>query len=51
VAQGRDGNLYSRTARGGVNSNRVGDIFQVTPAGALKIVYSFSLIAPVPSGQ
>ena len=47
VALGRDGNLYSTTARGGVNSNGVGDIFQVTPAGTLKIVHSFSLgVAP-----
>jgi uncharacterized repeat protein (TIGR03803 family) len=41
VAQGRDGNLYSTTARGGVNG--VGDIFQVTPAGTQKILHSFSL--------
>ena len=47
VAQGRDGNLYSTTARGGVNQSGVGDIFQVTPAGTQKIVHTFSLgVAP-----
>src|ERR1017187_3150160 len=45
VAQGRDGNLYTTTARGGVNA--AGAIFQVTPAGALKTIHSFSLgVAP-----
>src|ERR1039457_558606 len=45
VAQGRDSNLYTTTARAGVNAE--GAIFQVTPAGALKTIYSFSLgVAP-----
>jgi uncharacterized repeat protein (TIGR03803 family) len=44
VAQGRDGNLYSTTARGGINVGDIaGTIFQVTPAGTLKIVHGFSL--------
>src|ERR1039457_7251342 len=44
VAQGRDGNLYSTTLRGGINQSDIaGTIFQVTPAGTLKIVHSFSL--------
>jgi uncharacterized repeat protein (TIGR03803 family) len=47
VAQGRDGNLYSTTARGGVNQSGEGAIFQVTPAGTLTTVHSFSLgVAP-----
>jgi uncharacterized protein (TIGR03437 family) len=46
VAQGRDGNLYTTTARSGVNG--AGAIFQVTPAGALKTIHSFSGgVAPV----
>ena len=48
VAQGRDGNLYSTTARGGFNvGDNAGTIFQVTPAGTLKIVHAFNLgVAP-----
>jgi hypothetical protein len=43
VAQGRDGNLYSTTARGGFNvADTGGTKFQVTPAGTLKIVHAFS---------
>src|ERR1035437_3894049 len=48
VAQGRDGNLHSTTAGGGFNvGDTAGTIFQVTPAGTLKIVHAFSLgVAP-----
>lgn len=45
IAQGRDGNLYSSTCYGGVNDG--GAIFQITPAGALALLYSF----PGPSGS
>ena len=46
VAQGRDGNLYSTTMRGGINQASIsGTIFQVTPAGALKVVYGFNLVS------
>ncbi len=38
VAQGRDGNLYS-TAAGGENG--AGAVFQITPAGTEKVLYSF----------
>jgi uncharacterized repeat protein (TIGR03803 family) len=44
IAQGRDGNLYSSTCYGGVNDG--GAIFQITPAGALTLLYSF----PGPTG-
>ncbi|MGA9963911.1 MAG: choice-of-anchor tandem repeat GloVer-containing protein [Terriglobales bacterium] len=39
VAQGRDGNLYSG-AQGGTDG--YGAIFQITPAGALNVLYSFT---------
>ena len=38
VAQGRDGNMYGTTENGGAN---VGTVFQLTPAGALNVIYSF----------
>jgi uncharacterized repeat protein (TIGR03803 family) len=43
VAQGRDGNMYGTTENGGAPAftNNVGTVFQVTPAGALNVIYSF----------
>jgi uncharacterized repeat protein (TIGR03803 family) len=43
VAQGRDGNMYGTTENGGAPSftNNRGTVFQVTPAGALNLIYSF----------
>jgi uncharacterized repeat protein (TIGR03803 family) len=43
VAQGRDGNMYGTTENGGAPSftNNRGTVFQVTPAGALNVIYSF----------
>ncbi len=40
VIQGPDGNLYGTTRAGGANGTGV--VFQLTPAGALSIVYSFA---------
>ncbi len=37
-----DGNLYGTTSSGGANNS--GTIFQITPAGALTVLYSFSTI-------
>jgi uncharacterized repeat protein (TIGR03803 family) len=39
IVQGRDGNLYSTTERGGTNG--VGTVFKVTPTGDLSVLYSF----------
>jgi len=39
-AQGRDGNLYSTTSMGGLMN--AGTIYQITPAGVLGWVYSFT---------
>ena len=39
IAQGRDGNLYSRTANGGTYG--LGTVFKITPAGKLKVLYNF----------
>ena len=39
IAQGRDGNLYSSTAFGGLAH---GAVFKITPAGALTVLHSFS---------
>src|ERR1700722_7029248 len=38
VAQGRDGNLYSTTPKGGTGS---GTVFQMTPQGKVAILYNF----------
>ena len=40
VAQGRDGNLYSTAPNGGASC--CGAVFQITPAGKLKNIHSFS---------
>src|SRR5260370_12258310 len=37
-AQGRDGNLYSTSQAGGLG---YGTVFQLTPAGAVKVLYQF----------
>jgi uncharacterized repeat protein (TIGR03803 family) len=39
IAQGRDGNLYSTTMDGGANG--WGAAFKITPAGLLRVTYSF----------
>lgn len=39
VAQGRDGNLYSTSPKGG--SNALGTVFQMTPQGKLTVLYNF----------
>jgi len=39
-AQGRDGNLYSTTQRGGATDE--GTVFQLTPSGAMKVLHSFA---------
>lgn len=40
ITQARDGNLYSTTSTGGANN--LGAIFQLTPSGQEKVVYSFN---------
>jgi uncharacterized repeat protein (TIGR03803 family) len=39
-AQGRDGNLYSTSPSGGANG--YGTVFQLTPAGKMKVLWSFT---------
>ena len=39
IAQGRDGNLYSTGPDGG---SCCGAVFQITPAGKLKVLHSFT---------
>jgi uncharacterized repeat protein (TIGR03803 family) len=39
IAQGRDGNLYSATGRGG--AHKAGAVFKITPEGALTGLHSF----------
>ena len=41
VAQGRDGNLYSTSPKGGTSNN--GTVFKITPAGALTVLYNFDV--------
>ncbi len=40
VIQGHDGNFYGTTSQGG--ANRTGSVFQITPAGTLTTLYSFT---------
>jgi uncharacterized repeat protein (TIGR03803 family) len=40
LVQGTDGNFYGTTVRGGTND--AGSVFQMTPAGVVTTVYSFS---------
>src|SRR3984957_2228285 len=40
VAQGRDGNLYSTTPKGGTGS---GTVFQMTPQGKVTVLYNFDV--------
>jgi uncharacterized repeat protein (TIGR03803 family) len=40
IAQGRDGNLFSTTERGGANTY-YGTVFEITPRGNLSVLYSF----------
>jgi uncharacterized repeat protein (TIGR03803 family) len=42
LIQANDGNFYGTTIEGG--TNHTGTIFQITPAGAEKIVYSFGAV-------
>jgi len=39
-AQARDGNLYNTSSAGGANG--YGTVFQLTPAGAMKVLWSFT---------
>jgi uncharacterized repeat protein (TIGR03803 family) len=49
IAQGRDGNLYSATERGGTDSG--GTAFEVTPTGDLSVIYNFGFpVGEDPSG-
>jgi uncharacterized repeat protein (TIGR03803 family) len=43
IAQGRDGNLYGTTPRGGSSPNcdDCGTVFKITPTGNLTVLYSF----------
>jgi uncharacterized repeat protein (TIGR03803 family) len=40
----RDGNFYGTTSGGGINASQSGTVFQITPSGALKTLYSFGAI-------
>ncbi len=46
-AQGRDGNLYSTSPAGGIGQ---GTVFQLTPAGAVKVLYQFPVSGGGPRG-
>jgi uncharacterized repeat protein (TIGR03803 family) len=48
VAQGRDGNLYSATGRGGIYND--GAVFKITPSGTPTLLYSFNLANSGPYG-
>jgi len=42
LVQGRDGNLYGTTQKGGADNNGV--VFKITPSGKLKVLYSFDVL-------
>jgi len=42
MAQGRDGNIYGTTVRGGTNG--VGIVFKITPSGSLTTLYNFDTV-------
>lgn len=42
MTQGRDGNLYGITTKGG--SNNVGIVFKITPSGTFNIIYNFDTV-------
>jgi uncharacterized repeat protein (TIGR03803 family) len=46
IAQGRDGNLYGATGRGG--ADQAGTVFKITPSGELTVIYNFEF--PFSSG-
>lgn len=39
IAQGRDGNMYTTSSNGGANN--LGAVFEISPAGQLRVRYSF----------
>jgi uncharacterized repeat protein (TIGR03803 family) len=39
LIQGRNGNFYGTTLRGGANEN--GEVFEITPSGSLTVLHSF----------
>jgi uncharacterized repeat protein (TIGR03803 family) len=49
LVQGTDGNFYGTTFFGGANSE--GSVFQMSPAGAIKTLYSFCAAANCTDGQ
>jgi uncharacterized repeat protein (TIGR03803 family) len=46
---GSDGNFYGATGGGGANAS--GTMFQLTPAGALTVLFSFQSAGPAPADQ
>jgi len=43
LVQGRDGNFYGTTYRGGANGSNYGTVFKITPSGTLATLYNFCL--------
>jgi uncharacterized repeat protein (TIGR03803 family) len=50
LVQGTDGNFYGATFQGGTN-NDTGTVFQITPSGALKTLYSFCALTGCADGR
>jgi uncharacterized repeat protein (TIGR03803 family) len=54
LIQGTDGNFYGETTVGGTStkcgSNGCGTVFQMTPAGTLRTLYTFCLLSSCPDG-
>lgn len=46
IAQGRDGNMYSTTPKGGANG--LGAAFRITPSGALTVIHDFTSMDGTP---
>jgi uncharacterized repeat protein (TIGR03803 family) len=50
LVQGTDGNFYGTTFQGGAN-NDTGTVFQITPSGTLKTLYSFCVRSGCADGR
>jgi uncharacterized repeat protein (TIGR03803 family) len=51
LVQATDGNFYGSTAGGGANGYSYGTLFEITPAGKFKVLYSFCSLSNCLDGE